>query len=172
MLKTGYDAGHETVEIQNMEVDVALFNMVGHVIRRLNQISTTVFHQRVKEAGYDLTPVQFAAMQILQSNPKIEQAQIAALIAYDRATIGGVIDRLEQKGYITRVVSKRDRRARECSLSELGKSAIENILVVVESLQQEILMGLNEQEREQFLVLAKKAVLHDEELKEKQAAQT
>jgi MarR family transcriptional regulator, temperature-dependent positive regulator of motility len=144
---------------------LALFDMVGHLIRRMNQISSTVFHQRVQQAGFDLTPVQFAAMQTLQLNPNIEQAQIAASIAYDRATIGGVIDRLEQKGYITRVVSKHDRRARVCSLTELGDSVIETILPVVESLQKEILMGLNEQERQQFLALAQKAVIYDQEQK-------
>ena len=145
---------------------MALFDMAGHLIRRLNQISTTIFHQRIQDAGYDLTPVQFAAMKTLRSNPDIEQAQIAALIAYDRATIGGVIDRLEQKGYISRIVSKRDRRARECRLTKKGKSVIEKIIPVVESLQQEILDGLNARERKQFITLAQKAVIHDQDKKE------
>lgn len=61
---------------------------------------------RVKEAGFDLTPIQLAAMQALKVNPGIEQAKIATLIAYDRATIGGVVERLEKKGYVTRAVSK------------------------------------------------------------------
>ena len=65
---------------------------------------------RVKEAGFDLTPIQLAAMQALKVNPGIEQAKIATLIAYDRATIGGVVERLEKKGYVTRAVSKLDRR--------------------------------------------------------------
>ena len=52
---------------------------------------------RVKEAGFDLTPIQLAAMQALKVNPGIEQAKIATLIAYDRATIGGVVERLEKR---------------------------------------------------------------------------
>ncbi len=140
---------------------MVLFDMAGHLIRRLNQISTTTFHQRIQQAGYDLTPVQFAAMQTLVSNPDIEQAQIASLIAYDRATIGGVIDRLEQKGYISRIVSKHDRRARECRLTGKGESVIEEITPVVESLQQEVLEGLNAKERKQFIALAQKAICFD-----------
>lgn len=145
---------------------MALLDMAGHLIRRLNQISTTVFHQRIQQAGYDLTPVQFAAMQALRLHPDIEQAQVAALIAYDRATIGGVIDRLEQKGYVSRVVSKQDRRARQCRLTSQGNTAIETIIPVVESLQQEILGGLNTKERQQFIALAQKAVTHGQEKKE------
>lgn len=137
---------------------MGLGEMAGHLIRRMNQISTTVFHQRVKEAGYDLTPVQFAAMLSLRSNPGIEQAQIATFIAYDRATIGGVIDRLEQKNYINRVVSEKDRRARLCSLTEQGSEILENMVPIVESLQLEILSGLTGKEQKQFLALIEKAL--------------
>ena len=142
---------------------MALFDMAGHLIRRLNQISTTIFTTRIQQAGYDLTPVQFAAMQSLLSNPDIGQAQIASLIAYDRATIGGVIDRLEQKGYISRVVSTDDRRARKCRLTDQGIDVINRILPVVESLQQEILNGLSAHEREQFIALAQKAVIYGQD---------
>lgn len=137
---------------------MALFDMAGHLIRRLNQISTTIFHQRLQAAGYDLTPVQFAAMTALLKNPGIEQARIATLIAYDRATIGGVIDRLEHKGYLNRNISKRDRRARECRLSPQGIKLIEEVSPLVEALQQEILAGLDQNEYHQFIELAQKAV--------------
>jgi len=138
--------------------NVNMLDMAGHLIRRLNQISTTVFSQRLQEAGYDLTPVQYAAMQTLFDHPDLEQAQIAAKIAYDRATIGGVIDRLEQKGFISRRTSSRDRRARECRLTRKGKNLVEKVTPLVESLQQEILSGLTRDEYAQFLALAQKAV--------------
>lgn len=134
--------------------------MAGHLIRRMHQISGHVFQQRMDEAGFDITPVQFAAMQALQSNPGIEQAQVAAMIAYDRATIGGVIDRLEQKGYASRVVSSKDRRAREVRLTESGLDVIEEVYPIVERLQKDILCGLSEAEQRQFLVLAQKVVSH------------
>ena len=130
----------------------------AHLIRRLHQISTHVFLQRSQADGYDLTPVQYAAMQALQSNPGIDQAQVAALIAYDRATIGGVIDRLVQKGYVTRVVSQRDRRAREVSLSEAGAAALQGLVPLIDAAQDEILALLTEDERAAFTALARKAV--------------
>lgn len=139
---------------------MALLDMAGHVIRRMHQISGHVFLHRMEAAGYDITPVQFAAMQALQFNPGIEQAQVAALIAYDRATIGGVIDRLEQKGYASRVVSSKDRRAREVRLTESGLSIVEELLPIVERMQNDILSGLSEAEQRQFLALAKKVVSH------------
>ena len=138
---------------------MALLDMAGHLIRRLHQISGHIFLQSMEEAGCDLTPVQFATMQALQSNPGIEQAQVAAMIAYDRATIGGVIDRLEQKGYVSRVVSARDRRAREVRLTDEGLRVVKEIYPIVERMQKHILAGLSETERQQFLTLAQKAIV-------------
>ncbi|GKY86628.1 MarR family winged helix-turn-helix transcriptional regulator [Sinisalibacter aestuarii] len=132
--------------------------MAGHLIRRLNQVSTHVFSQHMQEAGLDLTPVQFAAMDAIATHPGIDQASVAAHIAYDRATIGGVIDRLEQKGFVARNVSKRDRRAREVRLTDRGQEVLDEILPVVTALQEEILTGLDDAERQTFLRLARKAI--------------
>ena len=132
--------------------------MAGHLIRRLNQISTHVFSRHMQRIGVDLTPVQFAAMDAIATYPGIDQAGVAAKIAYDRATIGGVIDRLEHKGYVTRNVCKRDRRAREVRLTQMGESVFAEILPVVTALQDEILPGLTPAECAKFLKLANKAI--------------
>ncbi|PLX36017.1 MAG: MarR family transcriptional regulator [Hyphomicrobiales bacterium] len=134
------------------------YGMAGHVIRRLHQLSTHVFSKRMADVGFDLTPVQFAAMDAVIARPGIDQAGIAAAIAYDRATIGGVIDRLEQKGFVERRVCKRDRRAREVRPTKKGLAAFEEILPVVVALQEDILTGLDDTERATFLRLAEKAI--------------
>lgn len=134
------------------------YRMAGHLIRRLNQISTQTFSKHVQSAGFDLTPVQFAALDAIANCPGIDQAGVAAMIAYDRATIGGVIDRLEQKALIERSVSKRDRRAREVRLSQQGSQLLEAILPFVWASQDEILTELDSQERALFLQLAQKVI--------------
>ena len=140
---------------------LALLTMAGHLIRRLQQKSTAVFQLKMTEAGYDLTAVQFAAMQVLDENPGIEQARLAEMIAYDRATIGGVIDRLEKKGYVSRMVSQQDRRAREVSLSTSGQALMTEVYPLVEAVQQEILQGLDADEQQAFLLLARKIIKAD-----------
>lgn len=134
-------------------------DMAGHLIRRLHQQSTQVFVQRTQAAGFDLTPVQFAALDAIQAQPGTDQARLAEMIAYDRATIGGVIERLEQKGWVLRVVSERDRRARELTLTPEGRRILKALLPVVRGLQDEILQPLGEADRARFLKLARKALL-------------
>ena len=106
---------------------MAVLDMAGHLIRRLHQQSTQLFALRTQAAGFDLTPVQYAALEAIHENPGMDQARLAELIAYDRATIGGVIERLEKKGWVRRVVSEKDRRARELSLSTKGNKVLVEI---------------------------------------------
>lgn len=144
-------------------MEMKVRKMAGHLIRRLNQVSTHLFSSHMHERGFDLTSVQFAAMDAIQThnehnNDKIDQAGVAAMIAYDRNTIGGVIDRLVQKGYVKRTISKRDKRARELNLTQAGEKIFEEILPVVTALQKEITGGLTKAEQTTFLKLANKAL--------------
>lgn len=131
-------------------------DMAGHLIRRLHQQSTQVFAQRTQAAGFDLTAVQFAALDAIKNHPSTDQARVAEMIAFDRATIGGVIDRLEQKGWVKRVVSERDRRAREVSLTREGERVLAALLPVVRELQADILRPLNDADQARFLKLARR----------------
>lgn len=132
--------------------------MAGHLIRRLNQQSTQVFQARMQALGVDLTSVQFAALDAVQGQPGIDQAGLAATIGYDRATIGGVVDRLEQKGLVQRVVSATDRRARALTLTAAGEALLTAIRPEVIALQADILSLLTPAEQSAFRALAQRAL--------------
>jgi len=130
--------------------------MPGHLIRRLQQIAVSVFTERVTKAGYDLTPVQFAALSTIAGNPGLDQASLAGLIAYDRVTIGGVVDRLVQKDLVDRTVSSRDRRARALLLTARGHKTLAILVPVARRAQEDMTAGLTRDEARQFLKLLKK----------------
>jgi len=132
--------------------------MAGHLIRRLHQQSMQVFQTQTQAAGFDLTSVQFAALDAIAQQPGIDQASLAATICFDRATIGGVIDRLERKGLVQRVVSAQDRRARLLHLTPEGEQLLAACQSVVKALQADILAPLSPAERDVFLALAQKAL--------------
>nr|WP_249158233.1 MarR family transcriptional regulator [Bradyrhizobium jicamae] len=138
--------------------------MPGHLARRFQQIAVAVFLAEVEAVGFDLTPVQYAALAAIELNPAIDQATLAGLIAYDRTTITGVVDRLVQKGLIARRASKRDRRARELEITNQGKTTLQAITPAVEAAQRTLLRGLNEKEAEQLMRLLQKAISAGNEL--------
>lgn len=133
-------------------------SMPGHLIRRLHQHSTQIFARHMQEAGFTLTSVQFAAMDAISSNPGIDQAGVAAAISYDRATIGGVISRLEKAKLVERRISDTDRRAKVLQLSEAGREELEKVLPLVHKVQEEILSGLSGAERRTFVNLVRRMI--------------
>ena len=133
-----------------------IYGMPGHLIRRLQQISASVFAERMRALGLDLTSPQYAALSILAERPGIDQATLAGLIAHDRPTIGGVVERLEAKGLAERRVNPSDRRARLLRLTSEGEALLARLRPVVRALQAEILPGLTGEERAEFVRLASK----------------
>lgn len=139
-------------------------NMPGHLARRFQQIAVAAFHGEMAEAGFDMTPVQFAALSAIVENPGIDQATLAGLIAYDRTTIGGVVDRLAHKELVERNASPRDRRARVLTITGHGEATLEAMRPAVDRAQQKILRGLDGDEAETLMRLLNKAVETGNEL--------
>jgi MarR family transcriptional regulator, temperature-dependent positive regulator of motility len=136
----------------------------GHLARRFQQIAVAVFHAEVEEAGYDLTPVQYAALTTVATQPGIDQATLAGLIAYDRTTITGVVDRLVQKGLLVRQASRTDRRAHALRITNEGRRTLDGIEPAVEAAQRIILGGLSKTEAATLMRLLRKAIAAGNEL--------
>ena len=141
-----------------------IHTMPGHLIRRLNQISVALFAERMAEAGLVLTPVQFAALSAIRTRPGIDQATVAGLVAYDRATLGKVIDRLDARGLVRRQTSRADRRAKELALTGEGEALYQAALPHIEAIQPEIVAGLDRDERRVFLRLLEKVTMAGNDL--------
>lgn len=128
--------------------------MPGHYIRRLQQVAVALFARRVD--GVDITPVQFAALAALEHRHPCDQATLGALIGYDRATIGGVVDRLEAKRWILREPGRRDRRVKLVSLTSAGAAILRRVTRDVERVQTELMAPLTPAQRRQFERLCQK----------------
>lgn len=139
-------------------------DMPGHLARRFQQIAVAVFLAEVEQAGYDLTPVQYAALVAIGANPGIDQVTLAGLIAYDRTTITGVVDRLEQKEFVVRQASTHDRRARELKITDAGQRTLRRVSPAVEEAQQLMLRGLTKREAKELLRLLQKVIAAGNEL--------
>ncbi|MET0182356.1 MAG: MarR family transcriptional regulator [Caulobacterales bacterium] len=82
-------------------------------------------------AGLDLTQKQCATLQLIGANPRVSQAEIATALDMDRATMMAIIDRLENRGLVTRVRSAEDRRRQELHLTASGQSALSGAMTAI-----------------------------------------
>ena len=136
-----------------------IYAMPGHLIRRLNQISVGLFGERMAAADLSLTPVQYAALSGIRANPGVDQATLAGLVAYDRATLGKVIDRLEARALVLRATSAKDRRAKTLTLTQTGAALLKAADPHVAKVQPDILAGLDAAERGVFIAMLTKIAM-------------
>lgn len=134
--------------------------MPGHLIRRAQQIAVALF---VDECG-DLTPIQFAALSAIAAHPGIDATRLAGLIALDKPTTGGVVDRLEAKGLLTRASDKADRRLKRLSMTAEGRRVLRVVTPAVERTQARLLAPLSAGDRAQFISLLTRIVEANNEL--------
>ncbi|MBU0590226.1 MAG: MarR family winged helix-turn-helix transcriptional regulator [Gammaproteobacteria bacterium] len=128
----------------------------GHLIRRAHQFAVAVFMEET--ADFDVTPVQFAILNAVMDAPGVDQVTLASQVAFDAATSGSVIGRLEAKGWIRRVPDELDRRRKLLWLTADGEAAAKKMKRVVGKVQSRILGPLDAGEREQLLALLGKLV--------------
>ena len=81
---------------------------------------------------------------------------IKNVVAFDRATIGGVVDRLVAKGFVARRINPKDRRARILDLTNDGKQVLAQMHPVVQKSQEALLPSMPANEKKEFIRLAAK----------------
>lgn len=128
----------------------------GHLIRRAHQVAVAIFMEET--AGFDVTPVQFAILNALIDDPGEDQVTLAGEVAFDAATFGSVIGRLEAKGWVRREPDATDRRRKLLWITPQGQQAAAQMRRAVSTVQGRIVASLDVREREQLLLLLDKLV--------------
>ena len=126
-----------------------LYSMPGHLIRRAQQIAVSIFLDEC--ADLDMTPVQYAALVTIRDNPGIDATRLSALVAFDRSTLGNVLERLETKRLIRRSGDHNDRRVKVMKLTSEGKAILARAEPLVKRAQTRILAPLPPDDREAFM---------------------
>ena len=134
----------------------------GHLIRRAHQVAVAIFMEET--AGFDVTPVQFAILNALLKDPGEDQVTLARKVAFDAATFGSVIARLEARGWVRREPDAGDRRRKLLWVTPEGAEVAQRMKRAVGKVQQRILAPLDHAEREQLIALLDRLVSGHEDL--------
>jgi MarR family transcriptional regulator, lower aerobic nicotinate degradation pathway regulator len=129
----------------------AVYTKPGYLFRRMQQIAVSIFVEECK--AYDLTPVQYAALVAIRTHPGIDATRLSAVIAFDRSTLGSVIERLEAKDYIERKPSRADKRTKLLYLTRSGTALLRDIIPSVDRAQARMLQPLKSADRKTLMTL-------------------
>lgn len=128
----------------------------GHQIRRAHQLSIALFMEET--AGFDVTPVQFAILNALMDDPGEDQVTLSGRVAFDAATSGSVIGRLETKGWVRREADPADKRRKLLWVTPEGEKVALRMKRAVNKVQSRLLGPLTAEERKQLGALLGKLI--------------
>ena len=134
----------------------AVYTKPGYLFRRMQQIAVAIFVEECR--AYGLTPVQYAALVAIRTHPGIDATRLSAVIAFDRSTLGSVIERLESRRYIERKPSHEDKRVKLLYLTKGGAALLRDIMPSVDRAQARMLQPLKPAERKTLMALMTRLV--------------
>jgi DNA-binding MarR family transcriptional regulator len=129
----------------------AVYSAPGYLFRRMQQIAVSIFIEECRAC--DLTPVQYAALVAIHTHPGIDATRLSAVIAFDRSTLGNVIERLQTKALIERKPSRGDKRIKLLYLTKSGAALLRDIMSSVDRAQARMLQPLKAVDRKTLLAL-------------------
>ncbi|MCP1974781.1 MarR family winged helix-turn-helix transcriptional regulator [Bradyrhizobium elkanii] len=129
----------------------AVYTAPGYLFRRMQQIAVALFIEECK--AFDLTPVQYAALVTISTHPGIDATRLSAVIAFDRSTLGNVIERLQAKEFIVRKPAPEDKRVKLLYLTKAGAAVLSDIMPSVDKAQARMLQPLKPADRKTLLAL-------------------
>ncbi len=101
---------------------------------------------------FGLSPSSALALGIVvDAREPLPPNQIAARLIISRATVTGLIDSLERRGYVRRVPHSSDRRMLLIEPTESGRQVAHEFRLVVHRRQKEWLSALSESQRDQLI---------------------
>lgn len=101
----------------------------AEMIKRIHRISHRLtnfldqFEQRSSGRIKDLSKIEISIIVRLYENPQIIMRDLSEDLHVSKSSMTGIVDHLEELGYLRRVINRSDRRSYALEITEEGKLA-------------------------------------------------
>jgi DNA-binding MarR family transcriptional regulator len=97
----------------------------NRILKALRQIiHATDKYSRKLRNEFRITAPQLVCLNCIYENSPISASEISNIIHLSRSTLVGIIDRLEEKGFITRIRNQADRRRVSLEITDRGREMV------------------------------------------------
>lgn len=144
-----------------MEIDLNKIQPLSKFI--IPHIGLTTFKYRgkassiLKKAKADITIDQFIILKLLSLYGSLTQQETAEILYKDKSNLSRMIDALEEKGYISRLVDVKNKRiVKVLNITEKGLIYAEKATLIAEKLHNSAMQGITDEEKETIKRVMKK----------------
>lgn len=136
------------------KMDYVLEDQPGFLFRLVLRRHTTIFTDRM----VDLTPPQFSVVAKLLEIGPTSQNYLGRLVAFDQATIKGIVDRLSARGIVELCPDPSDKRRRAVVLTQAGAKLAERAVKIAKEITKQTVEPLTSAEQQTLVRLLKKLI--------------
>ena len=115
---------------------------------KLGRITMHRFTEALEPFG--IRPRHVAALIELRDHGELTQQSLCGQLHLDPTNLVAILNELEQRGYATRRRDPEDRRRHLVEVSSKGVAVIEKVSEVMDGVEDDLLAGLDPDEREQL----------------------
>ncbi len=126
---------------------------VYYQVAKLLSVSDKAFGRILKKEEVDLTPEQAQVLGLLLEKEECCMNDISLELMVDNSAVTRLVDTLERKRFVQRIVAKHDRRQRMILITEKGTDEILKTVLLSENHKSKLLNGISEEEKTLFLGL-------------------
>jgi len=127
-----------------VNLDEEPLRYTGHLLRRAQQQHIAIW---LRDVSAETTSVQFAALIVLDQQPRASQRDLGRVLDLDRSTIADLVARMIRRGLIERERDTEDRRRNTLQLTPAGRSELARLRPRVEAIEPTLTGGLTSTER-------------------------
>ena len=128
-----------------------LIKEIAVYVNILNSRIKKGFFDKLQENGINITPEQYLVLDILWDQQSLSQQNIADIIQKDKNSVTKIIDSLEKKSLVRRVVDKKDRRINKIELTDEAMALEKLTTEVAINFMNEVVKDIDKQELDNFV---------------------
>lgn len=139
---------------------------LGRMIGYCGHLGKLYLDMRLRQSQYNVTPVQCHALLYLAKicgDHEVMQRDLERELHLKASTVNGIVDRLEEKGFISRRQSIEDGRRRLISLTEEGRAVTEAFRTALEDTDRAFCAVLSAEEQAQLRDMLTRLIVNLEE---------
>ncbi|MBQ4205091.1 MAG: MarR family transcriptional regulator [Bacteroidales bacterium] len=133
-----------------------LIKEIAVYVNILNSRIKKCFIDRLQQNGINVTPEQYLVLDILWEKQSLSQQNIADLIQKDKNSVTKIIDSLERKNLVNRVVDQKDRRINKIELTKEGLALEKITTEVAINFMNDTVKDIDNQDLDRFVEVMRK----------------